>query len=469
MRKMILSLFLSEIFLSGCTMIPQYRQPEFMAAKSWNSMTDYKMPEKEQSASHLTWQEFFSNPELQKIITIALENNRDLRLAVLNIDEARALYRIERSALLPSINANGSANYRKIPDQASPNNQGESSELYAANLGINNYELDLFGRIRSQSEAIKNEYKALQEEKTVIQNALIAETMNVFLQLLADRKLLDLTRKTLEAQQHTHDILTQSLENGIGTAQDVALAETAVETARVNFHQYRRFVEQDTNTLMVLMGVAYDETLIPEITLDDIDLPENIAAGLPSEVLLNRPDIRQAEYNLLARNADIGAARASFFPNITLTGASGFASEGLSNLLTGGAWGAWSFIPEITLPVFQGGRNKAGLDVAEIRKEKAIVNYEQAIEIAFREVSDELAARATLTEQLKAQEHLVIAAQKVYDISSARYKSGIDSFLEVLDAQRNLYIFQQNEIRTERQRLSNLVTLYKVLGGGSAK
>lgn len=180
-----------------------------------------------------------------------------------------------------------------------------------------------------------------------------------------------------------------------------------------------------------------------------------------------RPDVRQAEYELLARNADIGAARAAFFPRITLTGSYGFASQGLSSLFASGAGGAWSFLPQITVPIFSGGRATANLDLAEIRKEKAIVNYERAIQTAFREVADELAARATLDEQLKAQRRLVAAAQKVYDISDVRYKSGIDSFLSVLDAQRELYTFQQNEIQTQRARLSNLVNLYKTLGGGT--
>ena len=215
------------------------------------------------------------------------------------------------------------------------------------------------------------------------------------------------------------------------------------------------------------MGIPQDNDFLPKTPLDDVQLKDDLDAGLPSEVLLMRPDIRQAEYELLARNADIGAARAAFFPGITLTGSYGLASNGLSGLFSSAAAGAWSFLPQITLPIFQGGRNKANLELSETRKEKAIVNYEQVIQTAFREVADELAARATLDEQLKAQRRLVAAAQKVYDISDARYKSGIDSFLSVLDAQRELYTYQQNAIQIERLRLSNLVNLYKVLGGGS--
>lgn len=448
-------------------MIPDFAKPEFSAAQSWNDIPGYEMPAGETLATQMNWKEFFNSPEFHLVIGKALDNNYDLKTAALNISEARALYRIERADLLPSLNANGSATLSESSDRSSVTGLARTSELYEANIGVAAYELDLFGRIQSNNESAINAYLATQEARAVIQNALIAETANAYLQLLADQKLLRLTQKTLDAQQRTYDILEQSLEKGVGTSQDLARAETAVETARVNFHQYSRAVAQDKNALFLLMGVPYEEELLPHTTLDEIILRDNLDPGLPSEVLLARPDIRQAEYELLSRNADIGAARAAFFPSISLTGTYGFASQNLGELFTSGAAGAWTFFPQITLPIFQAGRNEAILDLAEIRKEKAIVNYEQAIQVAFREVSDELAARETLEEQLKSQRKLVAAAQKVYDVSQARYKSGIDSFLSVLDAQRELYTFQQQEILIERQNLSNLVNLYKVLGGGT--
>ncbi|MCF8496443.1 MAG: efflux transporter outer membrane subunit [Alphaproteobacteria bacterium] len=466
MKRLILTVFLLGGSLSGCSMIPTHEQPDLPVAKSWNEVPGYNPPEMPPVSASIKWEAFFNDPALGQVIRTALNNNKDLRIAALNIEEARALYRIERADLFPSVNGAAGANYQRISDESSITGQGESSEVYTTNLGLARYELDFFGRIRSQSESALNEYLATQEAKDVVQNALVAETANAYLQLLADQKLLSLTQQTIDAQQRTYDLLLQSLNSGISTAQDVARAQTAVETARVNLHQYRRFVEQDKNALMLLMGVPHDESLIPVVSLNDIRLPENLASGLPSESLLARPDVRKAEYDLRARNADIGAARAAFFPSITLTGSYGLASQGLSSLFTSGAAGAWSFLPQITVPIFEGGRNKANLDLAEIRKEKAVVMYEQVIQSAFREVSDELAARVTLTEQLLAQKRLVAAAQKVYDVSEARYKSGIDSFLSVLDAQRELYAFQQNEIAIERQRLSNLVNLYKVLGGG---
>ena len=448
-------------------MIPDFARPEFSAAQSWHDIPGYEMPIGEELATQMDWKEFFNSSEFHLVIGTALQNNKDLRTTALNIEEARALYRIERASLFPNVNANGDGTISEGSDKSTLAGRSQKTELYEANIGVAAYELDLFGKIRSNNESAINTYLATQEAHEVVRNALIAETANAYLQLLADQKLLSLTQKTLKAQQSTYDILAESLEKGVSTEQDVARAATAVETARVNLHQYSRFVAQDKNALFLLMGIAQDNDYLPETTLDEVSIKDNLDPGLPSEILLTRPDIRQAEYELLSRNADIGAARAAFFPSITLTGTYGFASQSLGNLFSSGAAGAWAFLPQITLPIFQGGRNQANLDLAEIRKEKAVVNYEQAIQTAFREVSDELAARETLDAQLKAQRRLVAAAQKVYDVSQARYKSGIDSFLSVLDSQRELYTFQQQEIQIERQRLSNLVNLYKVLGGGS--
>lgn len=468
-RKPATAALLSALLLSaGCTLIPDYAKPLFSAAPEWHAVPGYESPAGKQAAHQLSWEVFFDSPELRNLIQTALDNNKDLRLAALNIEAARANYRIERADLMPNFNATGTGTYQQSTDEASGTAVAQKVELYQAGVGLSSYEIDLFGRIRSQNKAAVNEYLATREARNVVQQALIGEVANGYLQYLADRKLLSLTEKTLEAQEQTQNILKESRKNGLSTDQDVARATTAVETARVNLHQYRRYVEQDKNALIQLLGVPHDDTLIPDLTLDDIQLAETLDPRLPAEVLLARPDIRQAEYELLARNASIGAARAAFFPRITLTGSYGYASAGLTKLFTAGAADAYNFVPQIVLPIFQGGRNKANLDLAEIRKDQAIISYEQAIQNAFREVSDELAARATLDEQLKAQRRLVAAAQKVYDLSQARYKSGIDSFLSVLDSQRELYTYQQNEIQIERQRLANLVTLYKVLGGGTS-
>jgi len=455
--------------MTACTMVPEYVRPNFSAAKQWSDIPGYTTVEGNLAAQNLSWQEFFKDPALSQVIKITLDNNKDLKLAALNIQEARSLYRIERADLLPAINANADATFQQISDESSSNGRAtnaETYELYTAGLGISAYELDLFGRLRSQNESALNDYLSTQAARDVVQNALIAEVANAYLQLLSDQELLALTEQTLDAQINTYDLLSKTRDEGIATESDVSRAQTAVETARVNLHQYRRFVQQDKNALTLLMGVPHDDAMIPVSDIENIQLPDNIGVSLPSEVLIARPDVRQAELNLMARNADIGAARAAFFPTISLTGSYGFASESLSRLFTSGGLGAWTFLPQITLPIFNNGANKANLNLAEIRKEKAVVSYEQAIQVAFREVADELAARATLTEQLLAQKRLVEAAQRVYDVSDARYRSGIDSFLSVLDAQRELYTYQQQEIQVKRQRLANLVNLYKVVGGG---
>ncbi len=442
-------------------------RPEFSAASTWDPMHGYDIPVGDNNANTLDWKDFFKSQELCHVIEIALHNNKDLKLAVLNINEARALYQVERADLLPSLNANGTGSYEKSSDKSSLTGTAQKTEIYKANLGLSTYELDFFGKIRSLTSSALNEYLATQEARLVVQSTLIADTANAYLQLLADKKLLALTKQTLVAQQRTYNILVESLNHGLSAEQDVARAATAVETAKANLHQYNRFVAQDRNALFQLMGVANDDNLLPEATLDGIKITENLDPGIPSEVLMKRPDIRQAEHLLLARNADIGAARAAFFPSITLTGSFGYATQSLSTLFTSGAEGAYSFLPQITVPIFQGGRNRAQLDLAEVRKEQAIVAYEKAIQTAFKDVSNQLANRATLDKQLDAQHRLVAAAQKVYKISEARYKFGIDSFLSVLDAQRELYTFQQEEIEIQRKRLSNLVYLYKALGGGS--
>lgn len=463
------SLLLTATILSSCTMIPDMSMPSFSASKNWSDVSGYEKPVGDIVATQVAWRDFFRSKELEQVIETALEHNKDLRTTALNIEEARVLYRIERSNLFPHVSLNGDASISETSDESSATGNSFKTELYEANIGIASYELDLFGKIRSRNKSAINDYLGQREAHKVVRNALIAETANAYLQYLADQKLLLLTRKTLEAQQRTYDILYQSLEKGVSTEQDVARAATAVETAKVNLHQYTRLVEQDKNALFLLMGIPQDEAFLPLASLDTLTIRDNLDSGVPSEVLLLRPDVRQAEYALLARNADIGAARAAFFPSITLTGAYGLASQDLGELFTSGAAGAWAFLPQISLPIFQAGQNKANLDLAEIRKEKAVVAYEKAIQTAFREVSDELVARVTYEKQLQAQKRLVAASQTVYDISQARYEAGIDSFLSVLDSQRELYTTQQQEIETQRQYWSNLVTLYKVLGGGAAE
>ncbi len=468
MNRLILTVLISTTFLSGCTMIPDFAAPKAPVESEWpqgQAYLDLGSTERG-SIRNVTWQEFFRSPQLQKIIQTSLDNNRDLRIAALNVEQARQLYRVQRADLLPTIDVLGSATRQNIPENAA-GLQGEGVQSqYSANIGTTNYEIDIFGRIRSLNAQALEEYLATEEAQKAVKISLIAEVANAYLVYLADQKLLKLTEDTLTAQQKSYDVINKSFELGVGNKLDVSQAAQSVETARANHAVYLRLVAQDKNALLLLMGVSAEGDLLQGETLDQIQFAENLPVGLPSDVLLERPDIRQAEHGLMAANANIGAARANFFPTISLTGSAGLASQSLSDLFKSGSGLAWNFSPSISIPVFEGGRNIANLGVSQATRDIRVAEYEKAIQVAFREVSDELAARGTYTNQLRAQQALAQAAQDSYRLSQARYDQGIENYLNVLDAQRSLYAAQQNEIVVAQQRLSNLVSLYKVLGGG---
>lgn len=466
-KSLVMALAASTI-LAGCTLIPDYERPAAPVEAQWPQGPAYAALSTDPSVrvAEISWREFFQSPQLQYVIETALDNNRDLRIAALNIEAARATYRIQRSALVPGIDALAAGNRQGIPDNASPTGQSTITSAYSANIGTTAFEIDLFGRLRSLNARALEQYFATEEARDATQIALIAEVANAYLAYQADRKLLSLTENTLTAQQESYDLIRQSFDMGIGTQLDVAQAATLVETARANRAQYIRRVAQDKNALTLLMGTTIDDAVLEAEGLDTVAMMGDVPVGLSSEVLLDRPDIRQAEYLLKGANANIGAARAAFFPTISLTGSAGLVSESLSDLFASGSGLAWGFMPQVTLPIFSGGRNLANLEGAKANEKIAAAQYERAIQVAFREVADELAARGTYTDQLNAQRALVAANQQSYDLSQARFRQGIDSHLSVLDAQRQLYTAQQNEIVIQQQRLSNLVTLYKALGGG---
>ncbi|HCS24154.1 MAG TPA: efflux transporter outer membrane subunit [Alphaproteobacteria bacterium] len=455
-------------FLGGCNMIPEYLRPASPVAAAWPSGAAYQAPAElaAKSAVETGWQEFFRSQNLQRLIGAALENNRDLRVAALNVEAARAAYRVQRAELVPSVQAGTGMSRQGVPENASSTGRDAISSQYTANVATTAFELDVFGRIRSLNEKALQDYLATDEARKSVQIALVAEVANAYLSLLADEKLLKLTEETLAAQQESFTLIERSFDAGIGSQLDVSQARTSVETARTNLAQYKRRVAQDKNALALLVGAADVTVDTANETLDDTLIMENLPAGLPSDVLLNRPDVLQAEYTLKGANANIGAARAAFFPRISLTGSLGLASSSLSDLFKSGSGLAWSFAPQLTVPIFEGGANVANLELAETQQKIAVASYEKAIQTAFREVADELAARGTYSDQLQAQSALVGATQNAYDLSQLRYKQGVDSYLNVLDAQRSLYSAQQGEIQVQQQRLSNLVTLYKTLGGG---
>lgn len=464
-RKTLFALF-SSSFIAACTMIPEYKTPE-LPVSGQLSADDILPKAAEKDAGSIVWKQFFKSKELQDILQITLDNNRDLRAAALNIKAAQALYRIERAEIMPNISAEGSASRSKITDAQSITGSGYVSSVYNANVATTAFELDLFGKLRSQNESALEEFLASKENKNAVQILLIAQTADAYLQWLADRKILKLVEETLETQQKSYALIEKSYENGVASRLDLAQVKTALETARVNKALFTRKVSQDKNAITLLMGVKNNDVLNEDILLNDLEIESDLPANLSSEVLLLRPDIKQSEHLLRASNADIGAARAAFFPSISLTSSIGFASGSLSDLFKGSASGAWAFVPQISLPIFKGGENKANLEYSKIQKDIAVANYEKAIQTAFKEVADELVAKQTLKDELEAQHKLVLVTKEAYDLSYARYTKGIDSFLNVLDAQRSLFIAQQNEVEVEKLLLSNRVNLYKALGGGT--
>ena len=453
------------LLVTGCSMIPQYQQPELSVADSWPVGEAYPETEKGMAAD-IAWQDYFQSSTLKTLISQALENNRDLKVAVLNIEKAQAAYRIQRSDSLPTISANGSASRAGVPDDVSATGKSYTANTFKANLAMTAYELDFFGRVKSLNQQALETYLATEEAMVSTRITLIAETANAYLSYLADRKLLQLARDTASTQQETYEVVKRQFDVGSANQLDVAQASTAVESARVSIAQYTRLVAQDKNALALLVGGSVDEILNCDETIDNVLFMAELPAGLPSQVLLARPDIQRAEHSLKAANADIGAARAALYPTISLTGSFGLASDSLDGLFQSGARYAWNFTPSLTIPIFNRGRLKASLEVAQVNEKIAATQYEQAVQSAFREVADQLAARGTYQSQLDAQNALVAATGQAYELSTARYDSGIDNFLTVLDSQRSLFAAQQGAVNVKKAFLVNLVSLYKVLGGG---
>jgi multidrug efflux system outer membrane protein len=466
-RNLFLLLVGIVIFLSGCTLAPKYIRPEVPIPASWPSGPAYKDNAGKQGnvlAADIAWHNFFVDERLQKVIDLAMANNRDLRLAALNVEMARALYGIQRAELFPTVNAAASGSKQRIPANVMGFPEPLRIERYDVNLGISSWELDFFGRIRSLKDKALEEYLATEEARRSAQISLIAEVANTYLTLAADKENLKLANSTLETQQTTYDLIKRRYEVGLASELDLRRAQTQVDTAKGDVARYIQIVAQSENALNLLVGTEIPKNLLPA-DLSTVSTPKEISAGISSDVLLKRPDILAAEYALKAANANIGAARAAFFPRISLTGIIGTASEELSGLFKSGS-DSWSFMPQIIMPIFDA-RTWAAYDASKVDREILLTQYEKAIQTAFREVADALAIRGTVDQQVSAQESLVGAVSETHRLADARYTKGIDSYLNVLDAQRSLYGAQQGLIAVRLARLTNLVTLYKVLGGGS--
>jgi outer membrane protein, multidrug efflux system len=468
MKKNAFLLLLGIAFVpAGCTLAPKYGRPPAPVPAEWPTGSAYaragtatNAPE----APDLRWREFFADEKLQQLIETALTNNRDLRLAALNVERARALYGIQRAELLPTVDAVASGSGQRVPGDLSPTGQAVTQNQYSVNLGIFAWEIDFFGRLRSLKDRALEEYLATEQARRSAQILLVSSVANAYLALAADRESLALAETTLTSQQGSYDFIKHRVDRGVASEVDLYRAQTQVDSARRDIARFTQVVAQDENALSLLLGNPVPSGLLPA-DLTSVAPPQGIAPSVSSEVLLRRPDVLQAEYLLRAANADIGAARATFFPRISLTAAVGTASSELSGLFQSGS-GTWSYAPQVAMPIFDA-RTWSAYRVSKVQKEIAVTGYERAIQSAFREVADALAVSGTVDRQVAAQQSLVNAVAETYRLSNARYDKGIDSYLSVLDAQRSLYAAQQGLVSLHLAKLANQVTLYAVLGGGS--
>lgn len=449
--------------LAGCASLePDLPAADAAIPAAWplpaNTDTAAQPGAGDKAVADIGWRDFFVDPKLETLIARALKNNRDLRVAVLNVERARAQYRIQRADRFPSIGANATL-------QRSGGNTRDAGDVYSASLGIAAFELDLFGRVRNLSQSALQQYVAQEQGQRSAQLSLIAEIANVYLTLAGDLESQRVAQATLDNQQAAYDLIVKRHELGAVSGLDLSQAQTTVESARVDLANFAGRVATDINTLTLLVGAPVEAALLPK----DLDFAVSglspLPPQLPSQVLLRRPDVLQAEHVLRAANANIGAARAAFFPSISLTGSVGTASTELSGLFESGTR-VWSFVPQINLPIFQGGRLRATLGVSTADRDIALARYEKSIQSGFREVADALALTRTLAERRQAQEALLKSAARAHELSKARYDRGRDSFLTLLDAQRTLYSAQQGLIAAQLAEQANRVTLYRVLGGG---
>ena len=449
--------------LAGCSMEPNYQRPQSPVPPSWPAGDAY-LRQSEAALPSISWRDIFRDPNLQALIDSALVNNRDLRVAAANVAAARAQFRVQRADLFPHVDAGAGASIGDRGNGGGNGNGGGTQASYSADVGVSAFEIDLFGRVRSLSHAALQDYFATEAAQRATRLALIGEIANAYLTYAADKNLLAIAVATRDNAQRSVQLTDQRLRGGIASRIDLRQAQTILETAQSDVASQTTAVAQDRNLLQLLVGAPIDDARLPA-SLDAVDgqLGE-LPAGLSSEILLRRPDVVEAEYRLRSANARIGAARAAFFPRISLTGLLGVASTALSSLFSGGAF-TWNAGANASLPIFDAGANRGNLQLSQAQRDAALAQYEQTIQTAFREVSDALARRGTIDAQLGAQRRLVEAAADNARLTDARYRGGIDTFLDSLDAQRTLYGAQRTLIATRLARAGNLVALYTTLGG----
>lgn len=454
------------LLLAGCSLTPTLERPEAPIPSQWPAVPGAAgQTDTAPTVAALAWQDFVVDARLRALIDLSLRNNRDLRQAWLNVEAARAQYGIQRADRLPSVDAQASGTRQRVPADQSATRQASTQSNYQANLGLTAFEIDVFGRVRALSDAALEEYLSTEAATQSTHITLVSEVIQAYLTRDGAQRRYRLTEQTLASRESSLNLISRRRQAGTATALDQQEAQGLTEQARVALARTEREIRQSTYALGLLVGVSDIDAQLASYPASELLLVQDIAAGAPSDLLAQRPDIRAAEHQLRARNASIGAARAAFFPRISLTGLFGTSSTQLSNLFGSGQL-AWSFMPQVTLPIFDGGRNQASLDLATVRKDSAVAGYEKAVQTAFREVADALAATDTLRREEVAQRALVGSSTETLRLSQARYRAGVDDNLRYLDAQRSDFVNQTSLIDIGTQRQMALASLFRALGGG---
>ncbi len=455
--------------VAGCSLIPKYTRPALPVSTAYPIGFAGAVRAGEEAAADVGWRDFFADPVMADLIAFSLAHNRDLRVAIENVESAQATYRADRASLFPTIDATGSGEFERVPAGATGFSTPEHINAYSLGLSAASYELDLFGKIRSQATQAHEQFLSSAETRQSMHIALVAQMAAEYLTWLADRDSIRVSADTATADQRSYDLRKMTAAKGSGTALDVAEAEITLRTAQASEEQYTRAAAQDLDEIVLLAGAPLPADLQTRMNaasgLDAQPRLPALPAGLPADLLQRRPDIRAAEHTLLAANANVGAARAAFFPSVTLTGNGGTTSGSIGKLFAAGT-AAWLFEPNISVPIFDAGQNFANLDYAKVEKRVEIADYEKAIQSAFHDVADALAARATYTRQITFEQQLVDADARDYTLSKMRFDAGVDNYLTVLVAQSSLFSAQISLVALKLAEQQNLITLYKALGGG---
>ena len=448
--------------LAGCSLMPSYERPALPTSESYPGVTGAEVSV---DIAQLGWRDFFADPRLHELIVQAIDNNRDLRIAIQRVEEARAQYGIQRSELLPTISASASRVLQRIPTDLSPTGGAETFHAYVATLNISSWELDFWGRIRSLTKAALESFLSTEEARRAVIVSLVAQVANTYLQERELDERIAIARKTIVTREESYRITRRRYEVGSAPKLDSAQAESLLYQTRSDVTALERQREQNRNALTLLVGIP-DTHYVRPLSEIEPGFAREIPAGLPSDLLNNRPDILAAEHRLKSANANIGAARAAFFPSITLTGAFGLASGELDNLFDARSR-IWNFLPSLSVPIFTGGRLTANLDLSVARRNEAVADYERTIQGAFREVADALAGCRWYAEQVSAQQATLAAENERLRLARLRYETGWAPYLEVLDAERDQFNAEQALVQTRRALLSSRVNLYSALGGGA--